>query len=235
MKQLFTSLILILFFQLGFAQQDTVVQKEPEFPGGNVSLFSFLKTNSKLLLDSIEIFTALTVKLSFMVDTTGSISGTKITSSVCDLLDSEAISLVNKMPRWNPATLNGKKIIDRYTLSIRFDRNAYFECLSDSEKVFSMTAVMPEFHGGEAALVKYIQSKAKTHSDSKQKNLHGTVYLTFVVTRGGDVKDVRVLRGINPELDKLAISIISTTPKWKPGTQNGHPVNVQYNYPIKFE
>lgn len=70
--------------------------------------------------------------------------------------------------------------------------------------------------------------------NSKQNEIVGTVYVTFVINPVGNVSNVRVLRGINEELDTEALRIVTSMPQFKPGLHRGKPVAVQYTLPIKF-
>lgn len=69
---------------------------------------------------------------------------------------------------------------------------------------------------------------------ARESGIQGTVYVTFVVERNGNVTDVRVLRGIGGGCDEEAVRVIKAMPKWNPGKQRGKPVRVQFNMPIKF-
>lgn len=103
-------------------------------------------------------------------------------------------------------------------------------------QVFTIVEQMPEFPGGEAAFFKYLQANLKYPAMEKENNISGTVHLTFVVDKDGVIKDIQVLRGVKggPALEKEAVRVVANMPPWKPGKNNGHPVKVQYNLPIRF-
>jgi protein TonB len=69
---------------------------------------------------------------------------------------------------------------------------------------------------------------------ARESGIQGTVYVTFVVERNGNVTDVKVLRGIGGGCDEEAIRVIQAMPPWVPGKQRGKPVRVQFNMPIRF-
>lgn len=94
--------------------------------------------------------------------------------------------------------------------------------------------VMPEFPGKEAGLLQYIKSNLKYPKEAAKKHLEGIVYVSFVVYKDGKVRDSKILKGIGAGCDEEALRLINAMPDWKPGTQNGKPVAVQYNLPIKF-
>ncbi len=105
---------------------------------------------------------------------------------------------------------------------------------SSNERIYTSVEVMLEFPGGEAALMNYLVKNIKYPSDAQDAKIQGKVFLTFVVSDEGKVKQVKVLRGLGASIDAEAIRVVQEMPDWKPGTMNGKPVNVQYNIPINF-
>ena len=102
-------------------------------------------------------------------------------------------------------------------------------------EVFHVVEVEPEFPGGMEALYKYLAENIKYPEKAKKNKVEGRVYITFVIEKDGTVSDAKVLRSVNEELDAEALRVINAMPKWKPGTQRGVPVRVQYNIPINFK
>ena len=94
--------------------------------------------------------------------------------------------------------------------------------------------VMPEFPGGTAALMKYLGSNIKYPTISQETGSQGKVIVQFVVDRDGTISNPEVVRGVDPYLDKEAIRVISSMPKWTPGVQNGKKVRVKYTVPVSF-
>lgn len=99
---------------------------------------------------------------------------------------------------------------------------------------FTVVEEMPGFPGGEEALMKYLASNIKYPAIARENGISGRVYLNFVVSKDGKVKDVKVLRGIGGGCDEEAIRVVKNMPDWKPGRQNGRPVAVYYNVPVNF-
>jgi protein TonB len=93
---------------------------------------------------------------------------------------------------------------------------------------------MPAFPGGEEELFKYLSKNIKYPSMARENGISGTVYVTFVVETNGDITDVKKLRGVGGGCDEEAIRVVKAMPGWSAGKQNGKPVRVQYNLPIKF-
>jgi TonB family protein len=106
--------------------------------------------------------------------------------------------------------------------------------LSDATKARTIVEQMPEFPGGDAALLKYISSNLKVPAAAKEKNIKGTVYINFIISSKGHVLFPYVVRGIGSGCDEEALRLIRNMPAWKPGKQNGSPVLVRYNLPVKF-
>jgi protein TonB len=94
---------------------------------------------------------------------------------------------------------------------------------------------MPAFPGGDEALLKYIAEKIIYPEEAAANGIQGRVTLRFVVASDGSVKQVEILRGVHPDLDKEAIRVISLLPKWKPGKQNGIAVPVFFSVPVNFK
>ena len=93
---------------------------------------------------------------------------------------------------------------------------------------------MPEFPGGEAALLKFVGDNVKYPSDAQNNNIQGKVILRFVVRSDGSVDRIEVLRGIDPSLDNEAVRVVKTLPRFKPGKQGGVAVPVWFLLPVTF-
>ncbi len=100
--------------------------------------------------------------------------------------------------------------------------------------VYTIVEVMPEFPGGDEALKEFI-AKNKVYPDKAVENdIQGTVYVQFIVNKNGNIRRALVLRGIGGGCDEEAIRVVKSMPNWKPGTQNGKPVNVKINLTIDY-
>ena len=94
---------------------------------------------------------------------------------------------------------------------------------------------MPEFpNGGMTALMKYLSDNIRYPEAAHKAGIQGRVTVQFVVGKDGSIGNVSILRGVNADLDAEAIRVISSMPKWKPGTQKGEPVKVKYTVPVMF-
>ena len=105
----------------------------------------------------------------------------------------------------------------------------------DNDSVYQIVEEMPQFPGGEQAMMKYIAENVKYPEDAKEKNQSGRVFLSFVVEKDGRVDDVKVLKSVCESVDKEAVRVVKAMPNWKPGKQKGKPVRVSYCLPITFK
>ena len=105
------------------------------------------------------------------------------------------------------------------------------------DKVYNIAMVeqKPEFPGGEAAMYKWLSDHINYPVAAAEEGVQGRVVVEFVVSKTGNVENVRVLRGRHPALDKEATRLVKSMPKWQPGRNNGQPVKVTYTLPITFK
>lgn len=135
----------------------------------------------------------------------------EVTSAVATV--SEDLGQINKVV-WVPPVVETEKV---------------------EEDVIRVTAeIMPEFPGGMAALMKYLGANIKYPTISQEMGSMGRVIVQFVVDKDGTITNPTVARGVDAYLDKEAIRVISSMPKWKPGVQNGKKVRVKYTVPVVF-
>ncbi len=104
----------------------------------------------------------------------------------------------------------------------------------EEQQIFMVVENAPAFPGGDAGRMKFLQDNIKYPQMARESGIQGTVYVTFVVERNGNVTDVKILRGIGGGCDEEAVRVVQNMPKWEPGKQRGKPVRVQFNMPIKF-
>ena len=99
---------------------------------------------------------------------------------------------------------------------------------------FLVVEEMPEFPGGQAAMLKYIGKHLRYPASARNQGVSGVVYVSFVISPEGQVTKVEVLKGIDAACDQEAARVISQMPAWKPGRQSGRNVPVRYSLPIRF-
>ncbi len=105
----------------------------------------------------------------------------------------------------------------------------------DDNKVFDIVEQNPVFPGGEAALLKYVAEHIRYPAMAQENNIQGRVVVQFVVTKTGSIGQVKVVRSKDPDLDREAVRVVKSLPKFTPGKMNGHAVNVWYTLPINFK
>ncbi len=103
------------------------------------------------------------------------------------------------------------------------------------EEIFRSVEQMPQFPGGEAALMKYLQSHINYPPMAAENNVQGRVVVQFVVDKTGKVGEVKVVRSVDKDLDKEAVRVCKSLPKFTPGRQNGQAVSVWYTLPVTFK
>ena len=104
----------------------------------------------------------------------------------------------------------------------------------EETKVFDVVEQMPQFKGGDAALMEYLNKNMKYTPIAEENGIQGRVVCQFVVERDGSITDVKVVRSVDPALDKEAVRVIKAMPKWTPGKQNGSAVRVKFTLPVTF-
>jgi len=228
---------------------DTNVKVLPQFPGGDSALMKWLSDNIQYPKESAVIQGRVVVQ--FLVTPDGSIDDVGVIKSLDSLCDEEAIRIVKTMPKWTPGTRNGKPRSVYYSLPVMFrniinepdsvhhipklDHDNHF--LKDSTRTIYLDTddiIMPQFPGGEAALIKFLSENTVYPFDAQLQSIQGRVVLRFVVTQDGSIDSVQIVKSVFPSLDKEALRVVKAMPKWIPGKENGEPVYVYFTLPVTF-
>lgn len=110
------------------------------------------------------------------------------------------------------------------------------ETVEDEAIPFQLVEEKPSFQGGDAnTFSKWVNSKLVYPEIAKENGVSGRVTLQFTVNIDGSVSNVKVLRGVDASLDKEAVRVVSSSPKWKPGKQRDRAVKVTYTFPVVFQ
>ena len=104
----------------------------------------------------------------------------------------------------------------------------------EPEKVFDVVEQMPSFPGGPQALMQWLSENVRYPVVAQENGVQGRVVVSFVVERDGSITDGKVVRSVDPSLDKEAARVVKSMPRWIPGKQNGQAVRVKYNVPVAF-
>ncbi len=122
-----------------------------------------------------------------------------------------------------------------FCVLLSMNTNAQNPSKESDDLVYRIVEDMPEYPGGENQLRKDIAAVVKYPEEAKKKNIQGKVFVSFVVSKSGKIKDAKIAKGVHPVLDKEALRVMKSLDKtWKPGMQRGTVVNIEYTVPIKF-
>jgi protein TonB len=106
---------------------------------------------------------------------------------------------------------------------------------TSNDKVFEKVEDMPEFPGGEQAMMDFVSKNVVYPKEAQEKGISGRVMVSFIVEKDGSVNEVKIVRGIGGGCDEEAVRVVKAMPKWKPGKEKGKPVRVSYIMPIFFK
>jgi TonB family protein len=221
----------------------------PQFPGGDLELQKFIARTIKYPVEAQEKGETGRVFVTFIINKLGAVENVCTAKSVSPSLDAEAIRVIKTLPNWIPGSKDGESVNVTYTLPINFalqndqalividepgkekrmDKQKY-----EGEDVYVTVEQKPEYPGGGLALQKYIADNVKYPEEALKKDISGRVFVTFIVSKEGDVVQARVVRGVESSLDAEALRVINSIPKWTPGYEKGKAVNVAYTVPINF-
>ena len=110
------------------------------------------------------------------------------------------------------------------------------EVVEEEAIPFQLVEEKPSFQGGDAnQFSKWVNSRLEYPEIAKENGVQGRVTLQFTVEKDGSVTKVKVLRGVDPSLDKEAVRVVSMSPKWSPGKQRDRAVPVTYTFPVIFQ
>jgi TonB family protein len=259
-KQWTVLLLLVSFFPTVCAQTPTntiqkdtnkekeifiFVEENPEFPGGEEARQKFLQDNIVYPKKAQEKMIQGRVVLYFTVETTGEITEIKVAQSVHPLLDNEALRVAKLMPNWKPAKQRNKAVRVQYSMPITFtlDRsdistaqiltNTIQKDTTEEDMIFVIDEY-PEFPGGEEARQKFLRENLVYPQEILDICLEGRVMVGFVVEIDGSITNVEIVSGRYPALDKEALRVTKSMPKWKPGKYQGKIVPMQYQMPVIF-
>ena len=104
-----------------------------------------------------------------------------------------------------------------------------------NDMVFDVVEVMPQYPGGPIAMLKYLMENIKYPEQAMKEGIQGRVTVRFIVEKDGSISDVKPILSVHPLLNKEAVRVVESMPKWTPGKQNGKPVRVRFNLPVMFK
>ncbi len=229
----------------------TSVDKIPEFPGGIEKFNNYINVLSASKLNTGSLIGP--VRAQFVIQKDGRLINPKITSDFGKIADTAIISIFRHSPLWTPGVKGGVRVATSLTVTLNFVspmntkpvNNADYvfapsdmksadimveepnpQNSVDPKKIYNFYEQAPEFPGGLEKFASYL--KENFNSPPNSSGINGRVILRFVVELDGSLTDVRVAKGLSPDIDKEAIRVISKGPKWHPGTWNSKPVRIAY-------
>ena len=219
-----------------------VVEERPQFPGGDAELMKFLQQNVKYPKEAQEQGKQGRVIVQFVVNKDGSISNDTIVRSVDPSLDAEAVRIVRNMPNWTPGKQKGEPVRVRFTLPVTFRLSGDApkqaaeakQPEATGDEIFKVVEDRPQFPGGDAELMKFLQQNVKYPKEAQEQGKQGRVIVQFVVEKDGSITDAKVLKPVDPLLDAEALRVVNLMPKWTPGKQRGKAVRVHFTIPVTF-
>ncbi len=249
MKQKLFFIMFALFatHAMGYAQEDSttaktetsvesVVEKQPEFPGGMNALMQYLLRSIRYPAICQQQGIQGRVVVQFVVDADGSITDIQVVKRVNPHLDKEAVRVVSAMPKWIPGMQNGENVRTKFTLPVSFKlgKTKVKACVInvDNEEVEVEVDKMAQFPGGQQELERYIKKRMKYPKEAK--GVQGCVEVTFVVNTDGHISGVAVTKAVDPLLDAEAMRLIERMPKWEPAILHGIPLRTKHTLPIDF-
>jgi TonB family protein len=213
-----------------------VAEQMPQFPGGDALLRNFVAEKIQYPEDARKDKVEGRVFVTFVVNSKGKVVSAKIAKGVDPSLDAEAIRVASLIPDWIPGRVHGEAVDVYYTIPVLFSLQPKIvsPLASNKDPVYLVVEEMPEFPGGVKAMRKFIIEHLNYPLQPQMDKAKGECVVAFVVRSDGKVENAKVVHGINPELDKEAIRVVSMLPVWKPGKKEGKPVNVACTVPINF-
>ena len=124
--------------------------------------------------------------------------------------------------------LQAQEIVDSTKMEVKIEDS------TKEEEIFAFVEVMPEYPGGEDALIRFLQKNIRYPADAVSKNIQGTVMVEIIVEKDGSISHPRVVKGIGGGCNEESLRVIKLMPKWKPAKQVGKYVRVYYAIPITF-
>ena len=215
--------------------------------------------NRKLLFIEIGFVVALLITLGAFEWTSKEKKEAALTAENSELVEEEIIPITQDTP---PPPPEAPKIpvlsdqidivddnieVDDNIMNLEDDSNMAVEIKEYVEEVqeevveeeaipFQLVEEKPKFQGGDAnAFSAWVAKNLNYPEIAKENGVQGRVMLQFTVNPNGSVSDVKVLRGIDPSLDKEAVRVVSSSPKWTPGRQRDRAVKVTYTFPVIFQ
>ena len=232
------------------SKEDTVyqiVEKMPQYRGGEEAMMKYVADNIKYPQEAKDKNISGRVFVSFVIEKDGSVNEVKVVRGIGGGCDEEAARVIKGMPNWEPGKQKGKPVRVNYMMPINFKLNNEpttaakksdidkVDMKPDKNGVYQIVEEMPQYTGGEAAMMEYVAKNIVYPQEARDKEISGRVFVSFIVEKDGSVNEVNVKKGIGGGCDEEAVRVVKAMPKWKPGKMKGEAVRVRYQMPINFK
>jgi TonB family protein len=211
---------------------DLSESRKAVFPGGDLALTKFYSLNLKTPDVAIKHGIQGCVTVGFDVEEDGTLDNFVVLKSVAPSLDEEALRVVKSMPKFVPAMSFGKQIKSKSEQTICFERNRN-RTATEAIPEDSLNK-MPSFPGGKIAMFKYLSDNFKYPEDARKRGIEGQPVVEFTVEKDGTLTDIHIRKSVNASLDREALRLVYSMPKWIPGLKDGKPVGKKYSVPVNF-
>lgn len=228
-------------------------EEAAQFPGGDQECFKFLAANVKYPVECQKEGVQGRVIVSFVVNTDGTLDEIKTIRSPHPALSKEAERIVGLMPKWKPATQQGKAVRSRFNIPVMFRLNAdepqkldsvktvavneapqADPADTDDERIFEMVETSAQFPGGAQECYKWLAQNMKYPAKAQEKGIQGRVVVSFVVNKDGSIVDVKTLHSPDPALTAEAERVVRLMPQWVSAMQGWKNVRSKLTIPVMF-
>ena len=226
-----------------------VVERMPEFPGGQQAMFQFVAENIKYPVIAQQHGIQGRAICQFIIEKDGRVNDVVIVRSTGDAaLDKEAIRIIESMPAWIPGMQKGKPVRVKYTLPINFrlgpgdDKKSVAPSNGSTppppagqSQQTNINRSVPQFPGGTSKLNEYVKANIRYPKAAYDRGIRGKTVVEFLVEADGTISDVKVLKSATfKSLDDEAIRLVKSMPKWLPALLNGEPIAKKTTLPLGF-
>ena len=233
---------------------DSVAQ--PAVPlGGTEKYAQFLADHQKYPTSAMEKGIQGTVRVSFVVEKTGTVNEVKVETPLAPALDAEAIRLIKSGPKWTPAKHRNQVVRQRVVVPVSFlmSPGSMVAVREGKERPITTSAadiaasanpnrppvVAPDRPtqpvGDTQAFFDWIEKNQKYPTLARQRKIQGKVMVEFIVQTDGSLTDARVIRKMGSGLDEEALRLIKTAPKWESASFQGKPIKQKMVLPVLFQ
>ena len=224
--------------EVGCVDPDTVyqiVEKMPQYRGGEEAMMKYVADNIKYPQEAKDKNISGRVFVSFVIEKDGSVNEVKVVRGIGGGCDEEAARVIKGMPKWEPGMQKGKPVRVNYMMPINFKLSdtqpkqpvkkssvSKVDMKPDKNGVYQIVEEMPQYTGGEAAMMEYVAKNIVYPQEARDKEISGRVFVSFIVEKDGSVNEVNVKKGIGGGCDEEAVRVVKAMPKWKPGKMKGN-------------